>query len=100
LCSERVHAQHYSADRAAALASWTMLYEKYARLAPLPELRAHSARLRADTAARLAAHHGRIGAARAALAVTRSALPFSWRYPQWWWSSMKTLARPVFGRRR
>jgi glycosyltransferase involved in cell wall biosynthesis len=100
LCSVRVHSEHYSADHAASLRSWIRLYEKYARLAPLAELRAHSARMRAMTAARLAAHHGRMGATHDALAVTRSALPFSWRYPQWWWRSMKTFARPAIRWRR
>jgi hypothetical protein len=22
-------------------------------------------------------------------------LPFSWRYPQWWWGALKRLARPA-----
>ena len=57
LTSVRVHDAHYSADRVAALGSWMMLYERYARLAPDAALRAHSAKMRALTAARLAARY-------------------------------------------
>jgi glycosyltransferase involved in cell wall biosynthesis len=98
LCSVRAHSQHYSGDRAAAFAGWMKLYEKYSRLAAQPALRAHCAKWRAITAARLAARladEGRPAAARAAL---RDAFVFSWRYPQWWWRAMKTLVKPAVPR--
>jgi glycosyltransferase involved in cell wall biosynthesis len=93
LSSVRVHAEHYSADRAASLASWIRLYQKYSRLAPSPELRAHSAQMRASTAARLAAHHGKFGRMHDVISVTRDSLRFSWPYPRWWWATLKTFAR-------
>jgi glycosyltransferase involved in cell wall biosynthesis len=93
LCSVRAHNQHYSGDRAAALGGWMKLYEKYSRLATQPALRAHCAKWRAITAARIAARladDGRPAAARAAL---QDVFAFSWRYPQWWWPATKTLVK-------
>lgn len=93
LCAVRAHREHFSADRAAAFASWIRLYEKHAQLAPDAESRAWCLRLQAVTAARLAAAHASGGARRAAFDAWRDALPYAWRYPAWWWSSARTLAR-------
>jgi glycosyltransferase involved in cell wall biosynthesis len=95
LCSVRTHREHYSADRAAAFASWMKLYEKFSRIAPRVEQRALALRLRALTASRLAAHHAAAGSASVARATVREALPFSWTYPDWWWRSVKTWVKTV-----
>ena len=95
LCSVRAHREHFSADRAAAFASWMKLYEKFSRIAPRADQRAYSLKLRAQTAARLASHHAAAGSGAAARATVRKALPFSWSYPHWWWSSLKTVVKSV-----
>lgn len=97
LSSVRAHQQHYSADRVAALASWMRLYEKYSRMAPDSGLRAQSSKMRARTAARLAAKHVQLGEPRAALAALRDSLRFSWRYADWWADSVRILARSARG---
>jgi glycosyltransferase involved in cell wall biosynthesis len=98
LSSVRSHRDHYSADRAAAFRSWTHLYEKFSRLAPEPELRQHSARMRAVTAAHHAARLAATGKASEARAALWDALPYSWSYPQWWWRSLKTLVKSAVAR--
>jgi glycosyltransferase involved in cell wall biosynthesis len=93
LTSVRTHQEHFSADRIAALASWMRLYEKFSMGAPEPAQRAYSARMRALTAARLAARHAQLGEPRAAHATLRRSLPYSWRYPRWWSESLKTCVK-------
>jgi glycosyltransferase involved in cell wall biosynthesis len=97
LSSVRAHQEHYSADRVAALGCWMSLYEKYARIAPDARLRAQSSKMRARTAARLAASHVQLGKPSAALATLRDSLRFSWPYPGWWGEAAKILVRSGAG---
>ena len=93
LCSVRMHDQHYSADRVAANKSWMRLYEKMAALAPDPSLRAHCAKMRAATSTVVARLQGEKGDFKGVNATLREALPFSWRYPGWWYGALTVLAR-------
>jgi glycosyltransferase involved in cell wall biosynthesis len=95
LCSVRLHDQHYSEDQISAQRAWMRLYEKMAKLAPTPTLRAYCARMRADTSLALAWHQGEEGEYAAAVTTLRQALPFAWRYPRWWWGALRRVARPA-----
>lgn len=92
LCSVRAHQEHYSADRAAALASWMRLYRKIGNFAPDRRTRAFCARMRMETSLRLTRLQHASGDHRGALHTVRSALRFSWRYPTWWVRLIKGLA--------
>jgi glycosyltransferase involved in cell wall biosynthesis len=98
LCSVRIHNEHYSADKIAEQIGWMQLYEKMTNLAPDPTLRSHCARVRAETSLILARLQGDQGNYRAAFHTLRKALPFAWRYPQWWWGALKRAARPAIPR--
>lgn len=98
LCSVRAHGEHYSGDRIAAQISWMRLYEKMTDLAPSARLRSHCLRMRTETSLILARHQGDKGDYRAVWATLGSALPFSWRYAQWWRGALKELARPTVPR--
>jgi glycosyltransferase involved in cell wall biosynthesis len=93
LCSVRMHDQHYSADRTAANRSWMRLYEKMAALTPDPGLRAHCAKMRAATSTAVARLQGEKGDFKGVKATLREALPYSWRYPEWWYGALRALAR-------
>jgi glycosyltransferase involved in cell wall biosynthesis len=95
LCSVRLHDEHYSAAKVAAQNDWMRLYEKIATLAPTRQLRSYCARERAQTSLRLARYQADAGDYAAALTILCSALPFAWRYPQWWWGALKRIARPA-----
>jgi glycosyltransferase involved in cell wall biosynthesis len=96
LCSVRMHDQHYSADRVAAHRSWMRLYEKMAGLAVEPSLRAHCAKMRAATSLVVARLHGQKADFKGVRATLREALPFSRRYPAWWYGALMALARLTF----
>lgn len=96
LCSVRVHDQHYSADRVAAHKSWMRLYEKMAVLAPDPSLRIHCAKMRAATSTVVASVQGEKGDFKGVMATLREALPFSRRYPTWWYGALRALGRLTF----
>jgi len=95
LCSVRAHGEHYSGDRIAAQFSWMRLYEKMTDLAPSAPLRSHCVRMRTQTSLNLARLQGDKGDYRAAWSTLRGALPFSWRYAQWWRGALKEAARPA-----
>ena len=99
LCSVRFHSEHYSADKIAAQVSWMRLYEKMAELAPTPALRSHCVRARAATSLRLASYQSDRGDYLAAAVSLRRALPFAWRYPEWWWGALKRVARLLLRKR-
>ena len=96
LCSVRMHDQHYSADRVAANKSWMRLYEKMAALAPEPSLRSHCAKMRAAMSIVVARLQGQKGDFLGVCATLRGALPFSRRYPAWWYGALMALARLTF----
>ena len=98
LCSVRIHNDHYSADKIAEQIGWMQLYTKMANLAPSPVLRSYCVRVCAETSLNVARLHGNQGHYRAALQTLRKALPFAWRYPQWWWGALKRVARPAVPR--
>jgi glycosyltransferase involved in cell wall biosynthesis len=93
LCSVRTHDQHYSGDRVAAQTSWMRLYEKMANLAPDRRLRYHCARKRAETSLVVARLQGELGDFKALSTTLVKALPFSLRYPRWWYGALKELVR-------
>jgi glycosyltransferase involved in cell wall biosynthesis len=98
LCSVRIHDEHYSANRVAAHLGWMQLYKKMADLSPSPTLRSYCAQMRAETSLSVARCQGDNRAyAEVAITLLKS-LPFSWRYPQWWWGALTRLARPVVPR--
>jgi glycosyltransferase involved in cell wall biosynthesis len=96
LCSVRTHDQHYSADRVTAHKSWMRLYEKMAALAPDPRLRTHCAKMRAATSIVVARLQGKKGDFKGVSATLREALPFSRRYPAWWYGALTALVRLTF----
>jgi glycosyltransferase involved in cell wall biosynthesis len=93
LCSVRTHDQHYSGDRVAARKSWMRLYEKMATLAPDRRLRYHCARKRAETSLIVARLQGELGDFWGLSTTLVEALPFSLRYPRWWYGALKELVR-------
>jgi glycosyltransferase involved in cell wall biosynthesis len=93
LCSVRIHNEHYSADKVAAHRGWMQLYKKMADLAPSPTLRSYCARVRAEYSLNVARCQADKGDHGEALTTLLKSLPFSWRYPQWWWGALKRLAR-------
>jgi glycosyltransferase involved in cell wall biosynthesis len=95
LCSVRIHDEHYSSDRVADQAGWMRLYEKMANFTEVPRLRAHCARMRAETSLKMAREQGASGDFRGAWSTLRAASRFSWRYPQWWWGVIKGCFRLV-----
>ena len=95
LCSVRIHNEHYSADNVAAHLGWMRLYKKMGDLTPSPTLRSYCARVRAETSLNVARCQGDKGAYGEVLTTLLKSLPFSWRYPQWWWGALKRLARPA-----
>jgi glycosyltransferase involved in cell wall biosynthesis len=96
LCSVRTHDQHYSADRVAAHKSWMRLYEKMAALAPDPSLRTHCAKMRAATSIVVARLQGEKGDFKGISTTLREALPFSRRYPTWWYGALTAIAHLTF----
>ncbi len=94
LCSVRTHNEHYSSDKLADHADWMRLYQKMAGIADSPRLRSHCARMRAETSLSLAAAHGENRDYRKVGTTLWRALPFSWRYPNWWWGALKRIVRP------
>jgi glycosyltransferase involved in cell wall biosynthesis len=98
LCSVRIHDEHYSADKVAAHLGWMQLYKKMADLAPSPTLRSYCDRVRAETSLDVARCQGDTGDYGEVLTTLLKSLPFSWRYPQWWWGALKRLARPAVPR--
>jgi glycosyltransferase involved in cell wall biosynthesis len=95
LCSVRMHSEHFSSDAIANHEGWLQLYQKMAGIAESSRLRAHCARMRAETSLRLAGAHADAGDYRGACAALGRALPFSWRYPNWWWGAFKRIIRPT-----
>lgn len=95
LCSVRIHKEHYSADLVAAHLGWMQLYKKMADLAPGPTLRSYCGQVFAETSLNVARCQGDKGRYGEVLRILLKSLPFSWRYPQWWWGSLKQLARPA-----
>jgi glycosyltransferase involved in cell wall biosynthesis len=95
LCSVRIHTEHYSADKVAAHFGWMQLYTKMAALTPNPRLRSYCEKVRAETSLKVAACQGAEGDYGEVLVTLLRSLPFSWRYPQWWWGALKRLARPA-----
>jgi len=95
LCSVRNHNQHYSSDQIANHAGWLQLYQKMARIAEEPELRAHCVRMQASTSLSLARAYADQGDYRTACATLGRALSFSWPYPRWWWGAFKRILRPA-----
>jgi glycosyltransferase involved in cell wall biosynthesis len=95
LCLVRTHGEHYSSDAVANQAGWLQLYKKMAGLTEDSRMRAHCRRMQAETSLRLARAHADEGAYRAACAALGRALPFSWRYPEWWWGAFKRIIRPT-----
>jgi glycosyltransferase involved in cell wall biosynthesis len=93
LSAVRMHDQHYSADRVAAHRSWMRLYEKMAALAPDPRLRAYCAKMRAATSIVVARLQGAKGDFKGVSATLREALPFSRRYPTWWYGALRAIVR-------
>jgi glycosyltransferase involved in cell wall biosynthesis len=98
LCSVRTHNEHYSSDKIGDHAGWMRLYEKMANLTTVPRLRAHCAKMRAETSLRLAREHAVNGDSRGALTTLRRASSFAWRYPHWWWGALKVIVRPIIPR--
>ena len=94
LCSVRSHDEHYSTDRAAALAAWVRLYEKFAVLAPSTRGRAFSARMGRRAALDLAARQGAEHDVRAVWRTLRDGKVLSWRFPQLWYRGALALLRP------
>jgi hypothetical protein len=66
-----------------------------AGFAPDSKLRAHCARMRAETSLALAKAYGAAGRHGAAWSTLGKTLGFSWRYPRWWWGALKCVARPA-----
>jgi glycosyltransferase involved in cell wall biosynthesis len=95
LSSVRTHGEHYSSDQIANQKGWLQLYQKMAGIAEQPRLRAHCARMRAETSLRLAAAHANSGDYRAACVALAHAASFSWPYPSWWWGAFKRVIRPI-----
>jgi glycosyltransferase involved in cell wall biosynthesis len=95
LCSVRIHNEHYSDDKVAADLGWMQLYKKMADLSPSPRLRSYCTRVRAETSLNVARRQGEKGDHAQVFATLFKSLPFSWRYPQWWWGALKRLARPA-----
>ena len=95
LCSVRTHTEHYSSDGVGNEAGWLRLYEKMASLTSDPRLRAHCARMRAQTSLRLAGQQSALGDRRGAWNTLRRAAAHSWRYPRWWWGALKEVIRPI-----
>jgi glycosyltransferase involved in cell wall biosynthesis len=91
----RTHNDHYSSDRISDHRNWMRLYQKMAGLTTSPELRAHCARMRAETSIKLARQQGCEGDSRGAWSTLRSASAFSWRYPKWWLGALKEVVRPL-----
>lgn len=89
----RMHDENHSGD-------WQSAYQGRDRLLSLrqqlvdsrwrPLLREE----RMKNALRLAAAHARLGAGGHTLRALWGSLPYSWTYPHWWLSGMKTLLRP------
>jgi len=95
LCSVRTHNEHYSGDKIGDHAGWMRLYEKMANFTTNPRLRAHCARMRAETSLKLARQYGANGDFREVWTTLRRASSFSWPYPQWWWGAAKGIVRPI-----
>jgi glycosyltransferase involved in cell wall biosynthesis len=87
LCSIRAHSEHYSGDRIGAHLSWMRLYKKMADLAPTRTLRSHCARMRAQTSLALAKLQWAKSDYLGVWTTLGNALPFSWRYPTWWFGA-------------
>jgi teichuronic acid biosynthesis glycosyltransferase TuaG len=95
LCSVRRHNQHYSSDHVADRIGWLQLYEKMLATSADPVERALCAKMRADASLALAVAFEELRDYRGARATLRGAIPFSWRYPHWWWGALKRVVRPV-----
>jgi glycosyltransferase involved in cell wall biosynthesis len=95
LCSVRLHDEHYSAERVAAQIDWMRLYQKMAAVVPAAHLRSYCVRQRAQTSLRLARYQADNGDYAGTVTTLCNALPFAWRYPQWWWGALKRIVRPV-----
>jgi glycosyltransferase involved in cell wall biosynthesis len=97
LCYVRVHDEHYGTDRVGDRRGWMRLYQKMSVLAPDARLRAYCRRRRAETSLQLAralSERREYGEVRACLA---SALPYSWRYPHWWWGAARRVLSIALG---
>jgi hypothetical protein len=56
-------------------------------------LQTHCIRMQADESLSLAGALARKGYYRGAYAALAHALPFSWRFPGWWWGAIKRIVR-------
>jgi glycosyltransferase involved in cell wall biosynthesis len=95
LASVRTHDEHYSGDRVAAHAAWMRLYEKMGTLVADDRLRAYCARMRSLASLNIARSQGEKRDFRAARATLARAASFSWRYPSWWYGTLKQFMQPV-----
>jgi glycosyltransferase involved in cell wall biosynthesis len=99
LCSIRTHQEHYSADRIGEQAGWIQLFAKMERLVGSDRLRACCRHERARAAVRMAAFQIRGGAYGSGLATLTGALPYGWRFPDWWRGAGLQLAQPLVPQR-
>jgi hypothetical protein len=93
LCLIRHHSDHFSGNRIAALTSWMRLYEKMQALAPTRPLQAYCAWMRAQTSLAVSSRQMQERQPGAACSTLIHSLPFSWRYPRWWFGAARSLVR-------
>jgi glycosyltransferase involved in cell wall biosynthesis len=95
LCSVRTHDEHYSSNQIENHAGWLRLYQKMAAITVGSKLQRHCVRMQADASLSIARAYAEKRDYRGAYATLARALPFSWRFPGWWWGAIKRIVRPA-----